>query len=376
MNYTLAELKKTDPKDWYVYYSYRNPETGFLKPFKVRNDINRIKDLKERRAYGVDLVAKTNKLLRAGWSPFVTVEKTVNPLGKLTLTEAMDEMLKIKLSELRGRSNTTYKSVKKIFATFLEENGLSKIMPKNFTPLHAQMFSDYMVNAGYSPKTHNNKLAIVKALFNLIKKRKLIDSKPFEDIGRKKVGEGRITFYDDKQKQKIKQHLIDTDNKLYLYVQFVFYCFVRPKELMLIQVKHLNFKDKTILVPGSAAKNHKNRVVPIHPALFKLAEKKYKHLDPELYLFGRGLEPHPVTVDRNRASEAHRKMLESIGVDTKHKLYEWKHTGARLFILSGKNPYDLMVYMGHASLDETMGYLRSLGVSISNHKTDPNAWTF
>lgn len=376
MKYTLAELKKTNPKDWYVYYSYRDPETNFLTPFKLRDGINRIKDLKERKAYAVDLIAKKNKQLREGWSPFVTVEKTVNPLANFTLVELLDKMLEIKASELRGRSNTTYKSVKKIFETFLHENGLFTIKPRNFTTLHAQMFSDYMVQKGYSGKTHNNKLAVIIALFSLIKKRKVIDFRPFEEVVRKKVGEGRVTIYDDKQKKIVKQHLIETNHRLYLYVQFIFYCFVRPKELMLIQVKHLNFKRKELFVPGEAAKNHKNRIVPIKDEFFKLVKDKYEGLDPDFYLFGRGLIPHEINVDRNRASEAHREMLIEIGVDTKHKLYEWKHTGARLFILSGKNPYDLMAYMGHASLDETMGYLRSLGVSIAKHKTDPKAWTF
>ncbi len=38
MNFTLAELKTTDTKDWSVYFSYRDPATSFLKPFKIQNN--------------------------------------------------------------------------------------------------------------------------------------------------------------------------------------------------------------------------------------------------------------------------------------------------------------------------------------------------
>jgi integrase len=264
----------------------------------------------------------------------------------------------------------------KIFKAFLEENGLNNIKPKAFTTLNAQMFSDYMVSQKYSAKTHNNKLTVVIAIFSQLKKRKLIDNKPFEDVSRKKISEGRTLFYDDKQKKTIKDHLIATESKLYLFVQFIFYCFIRPKELMLIQVKHINFDNKTVLVTAAVSKNHKNRIVPINDNLFTLIKKKYSGLDPETFLFSKGLIHGEVSVDRNRASEAHRKMLERIGISTEHKLYEWKHTGARLFMLSGRNVYDLMSYMGHASLDETMGYLRSLGVTTSKNKTNKNAWKF
>lgn len=376
MKYTHAELKKADPKDWYVYYSYRN-ENGALIPFKIRGGINRVKDLKERKAYGTDLVAKTNKLLGEGWSPFVTAGSNKNPLGNLTLLETIDEVLKIKAPELRHKTNLTYKSTINIFKGFLLLNEIQGIKPKYFTPLNAQEYSDYLITVKkHAPKTHNNNLINIKTIFNLLKPRQLIDIKPFDGVKTKKEGEGRIIFYSDLQKQTIKKHLEASNHPLYLYVQLIFYCFIRPKELMDLKVKHIDFNSKNIIVPADIAKNSKNGIVPIHNKLFPLLKKKYHALDPETYLFGHKLLPNCNHYQRDRATESHREMLKGLGVSNEHKLYEWKHTGARLFILSGKNPFDLMIYMRHSSLDETMTYIRSLGINVAKNKIDPNAWRF
>lgn len=377
MKFTLAELKTENPKDWYVYYSFRNPATGKLVPYKIRDGINRIKDPKKRKAKASELIADKNRQLNEGWTPFENSGVASSELSKLNLLDAMGKVLEIKAPELRKDTKRTYKSTVNIFKDFLELHGMQGVIPKYFTALNAQEYSDYLITVRkHSPKTHNNNLINIKTLFNLLKDRELIDSEPFKKIKTKKEGEGRVLFYSNSQKETIKKHLKDTDSPLYLYVQLIFYCFIRPNELMKLKVKDIDFKAKSIFVEADTSKNTKNGIVPIHENLFPLLKNKYAKLDPETYLFGHKLLPNFIFYDRDRASEAHRKMLIGLGIDTKHKLYEWKHTGARLFILSGRNPYDLMIYMRHSSLDEVMSYIRSLGVNVQNNKPDPKAWTF
>ncbi len=69
MEFIPAKLCTDDPNDWYIRYSVYDPETGIIKPYKKRLGLNRIKDLKERKAKGIQAVIELNTELRSGWSP-------------------------------------------------------------------------------------------------------------------------------------------------------------------------------------------------------------------------------------------------------------------------------------------------------------------
>jgi len=57
-------------KQWFVYYSYRDPQTRKLQRFKEYNGINRFDTVEARRAYARKLITKINRKLKSGWDPF------------------------------------------------------------------------------------------------------------------------------------------------------------------------------------------------------------------------------------------------------------------------------------------------------------------
>jgi integrase len=375
MDYTLAKLHKPKSgKDWYVYYTFLNPETDKMQLLKERQGINRLKSDKDKKHHGALLVKSINEFLNEGWSPFAP--QIVNEFDKLKLTEVLAELLKVKAGSVRKRTSDHYIFTIRLFTEYLTSKNLTSIKAKDFSKTLAQGFSDHLIIAKkYKGKSHNNQIAAIKALFGMMAEREAIDKNPFLKIEKKSEGEGRVLFYNDKQKAEIKDYLIRNDHPMYLFVQFIYYCFIRPNELMQIQVKHIDFENQTIMIPAYAAKNRKNSVVSIKDELFKLVKDKYKNLEPDLYLFGKGLSPNITPVHRNRASKSHQEVLKDLKLSPDFHLYDWKHTGARNFILSGRNIYDLMRYMRHSSLEQTAKYLRSLGLG-TEIKANPNAWTF
>lgn len=366
--YTIPKLKKNKLK-WYVEYSLYDPASDKMVRKRDYEGLN-IKGTPDRERI---------KIADARIKAIIRFHETIgNPLDKpakapnKTIREIMDDLIKLKSKDLRPRSLTHYTQGKRVF----EEYGYTHLKPEQFTEEMAQGFSDFlMVDKGYSPKTHNNHLQSLITFFKMMKKRKMIDSNPFEDVKKKKKTAGRILFYDQNKKKAIKKYLTDNDHPLLMFVQFEFYCFIRPKELMELQVKHIDFTNSTISIPAHIAKNGKYGVVPIKEEFMKRVRKRYSGLEPELYLFGRGLVPHLEPLHRNRASASHANMLKDLNISNEYHLYDWKHTGGREFVLSGRNVYDLMRLMRHGSLEQTMQYLASLGLT-TEIVPDPKAWIF
>ena len=58
-------------KDWYVYYSIRNPITGkFMRQPNIKQEANRIKTAKERFEYLKTIQQDLSFILKKGYSPY------------------------------------------------------------------------------------------------------------------------------------------------------------------------------------------------------------------------------------------------------------------------------------------------------------------
>lgn len=372
-DYTLAKLHK--PKtgsDWYIYYTFRNPETGEMELFKERKGINRLKSVKERKHYGAIYVNRLNQMLENGWSPYIVRPSETKNIAPLS--QVIAQMLAIKQGSVRVRSYQHYKFAIDLFKEYASSR--MDLPTSQFRPNDAQGYSDHLILVKrYSGKSHNNQIANMKVLFNMMIDREIIDKNPFQKVKKKPEAEGRILYYDRKTKDLIGEYLKRNDHPMYVFVQLIYYCFIRPNEIMQLQVKHLDLENGNITIPASASKNGKSGLVPVPEKLLSLLKERYSDKERELYLFGRNLTLSEIPVHRNRASQSHKEVLKDLKISNEHVLYDWKHTGARDFILAGNNPYELMRRMRHYSLDQTMVYLRSLGVSTDS-KADPNAWIF
>ena len=66
-----AQQKKALEKDWYVYYSFRDPETGKLKRQpNIKAGANKLKTRKDRLAFLKTLQRNLTLLLEAGFNPY------------------------------------------------------------------------------------------------------------------------------------------------------------------------------------------------------------------------------------------------------------------------------------------------------------------
>lgn len=152
----------------------------------------------------------------------------------------------------------------------------------------------------------------------------------------------------------------EQDEDLGLFVRFLYYCFIRPRELRRLRVGDILLEEGEIRVPGKVSKNAKTQFVVI-PHCF------LPHLAP---LFDRppGEYVFPSPADRSKPAgkntmyRRHKKFLDALGFGEGYTLYSWKHTGAVAAAKAGVSIKELQLQLRHHSLDETDKYLRQMGV--------------
>lgn len=169
-------------------------------------------------------------------------------------------------------------------------------------------------------------------------------------------------YYQKQQKSRLKRLISKEDPELWLFIQFIYYTFIRPNsELRLLQVMHLMLDEGKIFIPGTISKNRDSEYVAIPPVFLPAVRAQYEYSAAADFLFpSRVVDDAPVSY--NNMYARHRKYLKRLRFPNGYTLYSWKHTGAVAAIQAGVSVKDLQLQMRHKSLDQTDQYLRQMGV--------------
>jgi len=169
-----------------------------------------------------------------------------------------------------------------------------------------------------------------------------------------------LRYFQPHQAGQLAAHLAEVDPQLWLWCQFVFYCFIRPRsELRFLKVGDIYFEERKILVRGEISKNGKTQYVAIPDAFFPALEP-LKTLAPGAWVFpGRRGNP----IGRNTYGKHHQNILRALGYGPEYAVYSWKHTGAVMAVKAGIGLKELQMQLRHHSLDQVNAYLRQLNVS-------------
>lgn len=346
-------------KEWYAYFFFRHPQTGKMQQFKKRGQINYIHNKRQRTAAGNLLVQSINELLRDGWNPFPEVQPPV------TLIEQLQKECNLKKINLRSRTWQSYEYARKMLTAWLRKNHLEYFKPKEFTRAHAQMFCDYLsLEKKYSGKTFNVMKSFVSVLFNSMADKEMIADNPFRRIKSQRQETGKNIAFTDVQYAKLTSHLKKNNPRLYLITQFIYFCYIRPAELLRLHVRNIDLKNRKIIIYPEQSKTHRQDQVEIPDAFMQLIRtmklEKYQQHD---FLFGRELRTGPESLGRNRITQLHHDVLKKLNFSKDFTLYSWKHTGVvNAFRKEKIDVYSIMRQLRHTSLDHTQVYLKSLGL--------------
>lgn len=204
--------------------------------------------------------------------------------------------------------------------------------------------------------TYNTYLSKFQLIFSGIEYEYLLDG-----IEHVRAHSTPAKYFQTHQVRRIKNKIENENPELWLFCQFVYYCFLRPgRELRFLRIGDIQFDDWKIRVDGAFAKNGKQQYVTI-PQAFRPALEPLMLRRPTEYVFPSPLDASK-PVGGNTMTRKHRKYLDELGFGPDYKLYSWKHTGAVACVRAGVGLKQLQIQLRHHSLEMVDKYLRQLGV--------------
>ena len=79
-------------------------------------------------------------------------------------------------------------------------------------------------------------------------------------------------------RQQIADYFIRTRQIPYLYImQLCYRCLIRPKEILMLKIKDIDFVDNIINLPADVAKNHKARTIGVPAEIMAYLNKIRGH---------------------------------------------------------------------------------------------------
>ena len=371
-------------RGWFIALYYLLPDESGYKRFELSGGINYIHDLKEKEREIQDMLKYLIQELKNGFNPFFpdieneyknAIEKkkeaiiTAESFSSFwPISTAIDHFLEdCKSRNLAPKTIKTYVSFTKNLKDWFE---ISQADPKacNVTASELIEFLETSFDEEeWSPRTYNNHVKFICTLFSRLKRiEKRVNSDvdykiDTSDIELKKDRAEKNRYYSPAVAEKVKLEL-EKDPDLYSYVKWIYYSCMRPREIQLLQIQHIDLKARQIKAIGPTAKTG-DRFVPICDELFDLIKSMQLHKLPlTYYVFGKHCKPFPTVGSKRAVTKRYMPIKKKLGLDDKYTLYGWKHTRVVNMLMAGFTDQQVMTLTGHRDFKGFLAYKRDLVV--------------
>ena len=337
-------------KRWYVYYSFRNPETDKLeRQTHIYAGVNKFKTLRERKNAIKILAQAVENILESGYNPYEDEEiVSTSEEKKYTIEDAITFSLELKKNTLKENSFRDYRVRIKSFEKWLYANGFENRTINSVDKKTIVTFLNSVLSTT-SAKNRNNTRAILSMFFQSLEDNDIIPDNFVKKINVLKSNPERNKTYSSKQEVDIFNYLKSNDELMLLFIQFISYNHLRPVEVVRLQIKDVNVKDRRLYV---RAKN-KAVKVKIIPEILLSTLPNLDKFNPESYLFtpnGIG-QPKPL----------HETILELFYFESKEKPCKltknevfWKFKDPSVSEFQIEEVLNWLVH--HKKLNENLGY--------------------
>ncbi|MBW8323771.1 MAG: tyrosine-type recombinase/integrase, partial [Prolixibacteraceae bacterium] len=268
-----------------------------------------------------------------------------------------------------------YNSFINNFISWIEENGFGNMIAAEITERTIEDFLDQQYDEeNWTPRTYNNHLKFFNTLFprmEKLEKRENAKLKGYNvdlsDIELKKDRAEKNRYYSPVVAGKVKKELVRQPN-LHAYVKWIFYSCMRPKEIIFLQINHIDISARQIKAIAPTAKTG-DRFIPICDELLELIESlDLTKLPFNYYVFGKNGVPGPERMGRHYFTERYKPVKDKLGLDDKYTLYGYKHTRVVNLLMAGFTDQEVMSLTGHNDYKSFMAYKRELLVDTSAMK--------
>jgi integrase len=387
-----SEKKIALSKKWYVYYSFRNSETGKLVRMpNIKGDTNSLKTMSERVDYLNTIRSTLEFLLEKGFNPYElndveallgdtknyetkhknkihTIEKEVTESDNcMSIKDAFDYALKNKKNSI---SDTSYKNFElriRKFKKSLDEK-------KPITTITKKVVNEYLnkVLDTSSARNRNNTRTDLSSLFQVLEDNEIIVENIIKKISVLKSNPERNKTFTPELQKNIYEFLEKNDPILLLFIKFVSYNFLRPVEVCRLKIKDLDVIDKKLYVKA------KNKLVKIKiiPQILINDLPDLSGLNPDNYLFTpSGLGQEWIATENNRRDNFTKRFKEVVkghfNLNQDYGMYSFRHTFITKLYRELRKNYSqfetkskLMLITGHSSMTALEKYLRDIDAEL------------
>ncbi|HCQ11664.1 site-specific integrase, partial [Flavobacterium sp.] len=252
---SVDEQSKALKKEWYIYYSFRCPQSGLLKRVTpIKGYANSYKSMKERMQYLNTLRDSLELLLKNGANPFENNDfsylddyfnETTKPKTSNSEVKVADEVKPIEEKKKAVVDKQKIDSIKNSFENVLniKKNQMNLTSYKNYK-LRIMRFMNYLPDASLpidsivkkdvinflneilettSPRSRNNYRTDLNSFFNELENNEYIENNFIAKINVLKSNPERNKTFSDKIQKEIYEYLGEEDKMLLLFIQFISY---------------------------------------------------------------------------------------------------------------------------------------------------------
>lgn len=380
----LHDYKGDIGKQWFVYFSFRDPASGKMKRFRIYDGFTGLSK-PDRYIHAQKLIEDLRAKLKNGWNPFTGDERVVYDDNLEYRKVAIEygrqresirdirfwcsQFLDRKKSGIRPSTYTTYKSKLRYLTDFIESIGLNGSHPALFNKDHALAFNKYLSDKRQvGNRSINEYNTLMRQLWNMMIDEGMVKENAFAKIKRLRFKGNPPRIYNHTLINDLKQLMLTHDPQMLVVVRLIFSCLIRPGELRKLRIKHIDFVRSQIRVPADIAKMGKQRIVDVPDYLLQeLMAKDYHKAPASFFIIGRTGRPGVQMVGRNFMYNRFRSIRKRAGLTNDYWLYAFKHTGMVEMKLNGVDVLDIRNQAGHHSLDQTVDYLQEL-IGVGSEK--------
>ncbi len=391
-------------KDWYVYFKYRNPETGKLtRQSNIKAGVNRLKSKEERINMLEKFQAKLLFLLEHGFNPYqdnslleekINGKKEVAQISEIkiaipekiqietkvekvniqeiekSIREAFKFGLTIKKNVLGKTSYSGYQGRINRFLNWLDENGGTKDGISILTKKTIINYLNYVLQ-NTSASNRNNTRTDLSSLIQTLVDNELMKENFVKNINVLKSTPERNKTYSNTQEIDILKYVQENDPILLLFIQFITFNFLRPVEVCRLKIGDLDLDGKKLFV---RAKNKAVKVKIIPQKIIDLLPDLSK-MNPDYFLFTPDQIGGEWDAEENNRRDYFSKRFKVIkdhfGLNKDYGLYSFRHTSiTNLYkeLIKTLTPFEtkstLMQITGHQTMEALEKYLRDIDAAL------------
>ena len=301
-------------------------------------------------------------------------EKQITDI-RYTLDEAFDIFIRAK--EAEGLRQSTIKGHSDTMRYFQEWLSDDIIYIDQITPTIVRKYITYLKSErspyqgdnkrerskkGLSVYTINIRLRNLKAFFRFLTDEEIVAKNPTSNIPLvKDDAHEEVPGLSDEEVDSI---LASYDDKLFAQwrdktlVLLLLDTGLRINEAMSLTAEQIDFRQNSLYVPSTIAKNRKHREIPVS---HEISKRLRQLLDETKQYFGEGCKIFMNSYGDDFTADAFRKRLnrlkKKLDIPKLHP-HMFRHTFARNYILNGGDVFTLQKILDHADIQTTRKYIQ------------------